>query len=98
MPRYDYECPSCGPFQGWRPMVEAAEPHPCPDCDKPAPRILTSPHIRGARARINYIAELRNEKSAHEPMMERRLKAGTWHAHHAHRHPQRSKRPWMIGH
>ncbi|HYZ32947.1 MAG TPA: zinc ribbon domain-containing protein [Crenalkalicoccus sp.] len=104
MPFYDYSCGLCGDFEAVRPVAEAALPQPCPLCGKPAPRALSSPHIRSSWAGIRYLAESRNEKSAHEPMTEHRLHAGTDHHHHdyghnhAHAPARRSHRPWMIGH
>lgn len=104
MPAYEYDCGSCGEFQASRPIVEAAAPQACPECGELAPRMLASPHVRTARAAIQYVAETRNEKSAHEPMTEHRLKGTTGqhqahaHAHHGHSHARRNQRPWMIGH
>ena len=104
MPAYEYACGSCGKFQATRPIAEAAVPHACPECGELAPRALASPHVRTAGAAIRYVAEARNEKSAHEPATEHRLKGTTGHhrnahAHHGHAHASpRSQRPWMIGH
>jgi putative FmdB family regulatory protein len=47
MPTYEYECADCGPFSEVRPMAEFDRPQPCPDCAKPAPRLLTLPSIGG---------------------------------------------------
>lgn len=105
MPSYEYECADCGWFEASRPIAESAAPHACPECEQPAPRGLASPHVRTSWAGIRYIAESRNEKSAHEPMTEHRLRSGTGrkqaehkHGPHGHSHPKRSQRPWMIGH
>jgi putative FmdB family regulatory protein len=102
MPLYEYLCETCGVFEAWRPMVESAHPQACPDCDRPSPRAIARPHIRTARARTQYLAETRNEKSAHEPTIEHRLN-GTRKHHHAHAklthvHAHQNHRPWMIGH
>ena len=41
MPLYEYFCQSCnGIFEELRPMREATEPVPCPQCYKDAPRIM----------------------------------------------------------
>lgn len=41
MPLYEYYCESCdGIFEELRPMREATEPVPCPQCYKDAPRIM----------------------------------------------------------
>lgn len=106
MPRYSYECPECGPFEAYQPMVLFDAPHPCPDCEEPAPRLVSAPHFAGMDAdRRN--AFIVNERSAHAP----RAQSG-------HRHgpncgcagggapgtgAQRVKtatgsRPWMISH
>jgi putative FmdB family regulatory protein len=105
MPAYGYDCDSCGPFEASRPIAEAGAPHGCPECGELAPRVLARPHVRTSWAGIRYIAEARNEKSAHEPMTEHRLKGTTekhrqahTHAHHGHGHTHGRTRPWMIGH
>ena len=103
MPSYGYVCDLCGEFEASRPVAQAAAPHPCPECGEPAPRALASPHVRTAWAGVRYIAESRNEKSAHEPMTEHRLRSATNAGHH-HKHGghaqghARGHRPWMIGH
>jgi putative FmdB family regulatory protein len=48
MPTYDYECADCGPFTEVRPMAEYDLPQPCPDCTRPAPRLLTVAAIGGS--------------------------------------------------
>jgi putative FmdB family regulatory protein len=41
MPLYEYFCAACnGIFEELRPMREASEPVPCPECFKDAPRIM----------------------------------------------------------
>ena len=47
MPTYEYECADCGPFSEIRPMAEFDRPQPCPDCEQPAPRLLTAPALAG---------------------------------------------------
>ena len=107
MPDYEYLCGDCGPFAASRSLMHAAAPHECPECGEPAPRTLASPHIRTSGARVRYIAESRNEKSAHEPATEHRLNGTTkkhreahTHPHHGHSHGGHhgNQRPWMIGH
>ena len=111
MPSYEYTCAQCGEFEAWQPIAEAMAPLPCPECHQPAARMLSSPHVRTSGAGLRYFAESRNEKSAHEPATEHRLKAGRKsavshvHAHarthgHAHAHgpAKQGHRPWMIGH
>lgn len=100
MPSYEYICAECGVFQASRSMAEAATPHTCPECGTPAPRALSRPHVRTAGAGLHYLAESRNEKSAHEPTVEHRLKSanGHYHGHAKHQPGRRAQRPWMIGH
>jgi putative FmdB family regulatory protein len=109
MPLYSYTCDSCGEFQEWQSIAASGAPLACPICKVPASRALASPHVRTSAAAIRYVAEGRNEKSAHEPMIEHRLKSLPHHhhgpkhgksGHDAHAHPpvKRSHRPWMIGH
>ena len=105
MPSYEYTCAECGGFEASRPVAEASAPHDCPACEQPAARALASPHLRTSWAGVRYIAEARNERSAHEPMTEHRLKGTTekhrqahTHAHHGHSHTHGRTRPWMIGH
>jgi putative FmdB family regulatory protein len=41
MPVYEYFCQACnGIFEELRPMRESADPVPCPECYKDAPRIM----------------------------------------------------------
>ena len=41
MPIYEYYCENCDKrFEALRPMREASEPVPCPDCQRDAPRIM----------------------------------------------------------
>ena len=43
MPLYEYYCEHChGIIEGFRPMREASEPVPCPECNRDAPRIMSS--------------------------------------------------------
>lgn len=43
MPLYEYYCQPCnGIFEAIRPMREAGDPVPCPQCSKDAPRIMST--------------------------------------------------------
>ncbi|MCH7836218.1 MAG: zinc ribbon domain-containing protein, partial [Chloroflexi bacterium] len=43
MPLYEYYCRKCnGIFESIRQMREASEPVPCPECNRDAPRIMSS--------------------------------------------------------
>ena len=97
MPLYAFVCESCGPFDEFRPVEDAAEPMACPSCAGPATRVLTTPAaLRPAAIRS---AEARNEKSAHEPAVRSGREQPPQDApapppkpHHSH------GRPWQIGH
>lgn len=101
MPLYDYACSDCGPFRDWQPMSAAGAPAACPDCGGAAPRTITAPFIANMNPH-NRIAHQRNEKSADEPRLARKMT----HDHNADAHPHRQGhahshshgRPWMIGH
>ncbi len=45
MPRYEYDCATCGGFAATRPMAEFADPQPCPGCGALAERALTVPSL-----------------------------------------------------
>jgi putative FmdB family regulatory protein len=103
MPLYDYLCPACGPFEARGSMRESNAPALCTSCAGLAPRIMSAPHLNLMPSHNRY-AEMRNEKSAHEPDVVHRMKS---HGHepghgHTHRHsparPHAPKRPWMLGH
>jgi putative FmdB family regulatory protein len=94
MPLYAYDCDRCGPFQEWRSMSESGDPFPCPRCRRKARRAISAPRL-GIPGALKQ-AHARNEKSQHEPEVVRR-KAGGGHDH-GHRHAQKSRHPWMVGH
>ena len=85
-------------------MSEADRPAPCPSCGKPGPRSVAAPRL-GMASGVRSL-HARNEKSAHEPTVERRKVGGHDHGHdhgHGHSHgnkkaARRGGRPWMIGH
>lgn len=45
MPRYNYECTSCGPFAAWATIAASDEPAECPSCDAPSERALAAPFV-----------------------------------------------------
>ena len=110
MPVYEYECPTCGDFTALRPMSEAREPQPCPDCSALAPRVLrTAPAYAGMPAAARKAHSV-NERSADSP----RLSSEGGHKHgpgcgcgskpgRTLHHANGAKsfpgnRPWMINH
>lgn len=67
MPTYDYDCPSCGGFDAFRPLSERNEPAACPDCATASPRVfVTAPRLAlmnsGTRNALGV-----NERARHEP-------------------------------
>jgi putative FmdB family regulatory protein len=103
MPLYPYMCESCGGFQKWQSMTACDRSVACPRCGRVSHRAVSAPTILGMDARVRD-AHKRNEKSAHEPRVERRDHKQT-HRAHAHAgadsdgsHFHQSSRPWMIGH
>jgi len=102
MPVYEYCCDVCGAFSAHRPMAHYREPHDCPACGVPAPRvILTAPSLAamdsGRRAAFGI-----NERSAHAPQQAAHVHgprcgcAGDRTAGGAKSFP--GARPWMISH
>lgn len=104
MPVYEYGCAQCGPFTEMRPMVEFADPQPCPGCGVASPRmILTAPGLavmEGGRRK----ASATNERSANAPQRSSgagRHAAGCGCCSPARPAAARSfpeARPWMISH
>lgn len=67
MPLYEYDCPSCGPFDALGRVATSAEPHDCPRCGTTSPRvILTMPAVLAMDAGRRQ-AHASNERSAHAP-------------------------------
>jgi putative FmdB family regulatory protein len=111
MPLYDYGCSTCGPFREWRSMSEWEARVLCPSCSLPAPRLAAAPMLTVLSSN-NRVAHERNERSAHEPRVERREDLPGDSRHQGHQHGvsplirqqfgdvQRSPpdRPWMVGH
>jgi putative FmdB family regulatory protein len=100
MPRYNYSCRRCGPFEEWQSMSRSEEPAPCPGCGKPAPRALSLPNMSFVDS-ATRTAHVRNEKSAHSPEIVQRPAAlrdpdaGKKRPRPARGHRDR---PWMVGH
>ena len=47
MPRYNYLCADCGPFEEIVPLSAFADPQACPECAAPAPRALSAATLMG---------------------------------------------------
>lgn len=109
MPKYDYICPDCGPFDEWQSMSQSAEPVACPTCERSSGRAISAPFISNMNP-YNRVAHQRNEKSADQPTVINKKDGdhgGAHHGHgHAHTHAHKAggghshgpSRPWMIGH
>ncbi|MFO7188168.1 MAG: zinc ribbon domain-containing protein [Pseudomonadota bacterium] len=67
MPVYEYLCAECGPFTVLRAMEERGEPHECPACLQPAPRVLLSAPALATMPAAARAAHAINERAAHEP-------------------------------
>jgi putative FmdB family regulatory protein len=100
MPRYNYHCRRCGPFDDWQPMSRSDAPAKCPRCGRPAPRAVSLPNMNlmdGA----TRTAHSRNEKSAHAPEVVQRAPAVPTDGGRR-RKPKLASghrdRPWMVGH
>ncbi|MGO8698271.1 MAG: FmdB family zinc ribbon protein [Limisphaerales bacterium] len=66
MPFYDYSCATCASFSLWRAVDDRNLAARCPECRKPAERILSAPNLSLMPAQLRQ-AHVRNEKSRHEP-------------------------------
>lgn len=109
MPIYGYQCARCGPFEAWAGMEQWQTPAPCPACGALAPRALSAPAVTRTSDLVRK-AHAINERSSHEPRVERRLAPASGpacqgHGGHALRrapepglHAAHGGRPWMLGH
>lgn len=111
MPVYEYECTMCGVFSSIKPMSQATEPSPCPECSATSARRISVPFLAGLPTPLRQAWE-RNEKSAHEPARVRKSTCGCSGAHTCHaktgdtstavppvqQSTRRHQRPWMLGH
>ncbi len=105
MPVYDYSCDACGVFAVHRPMAEYREPHDCPSCGVPAPRVLLTPPRLAGMESARRTAFQTNERAAHSP---RQASAHTYMDPAAGARAARDAsggaktfpgaRPWMISH
>jgi putative FmdB family regulatory protein len=48
MPRYNYACTTCGPFEAWASIGASGEPAECPACGGMSDRALAAPFIASA--------------------------------------------------
>lgn len=100
MPRYNYQCRRCGPFDDWQPMSRSDAPAKCPRCGKPAPRAVSLPSMNMMDG-ASRTAHSRNEKSASEPGVVRRERPVPQDDGRKKKPKLASghrDRPWMVGH
>jgi putative FmdB family regulatory protein len=97
MPRYEFRCENCGPFECWRPLGEAGIPMICPKCQAVARRVYTAPGLvrtPPALAKARY----RAEKSAHEPEIVSRPRTVREEEKPSRVVYRPHGRPWQVGH
>jgi len=113
MPMYDYQCPSCGPFEASRRLAEYKQPHDCPVCHTSSPRMMSAPQLNTMSASSRK-AHITNEKSAHAPKVNRSCCSSGKCSHHSKTTPKNTvlkegaplplkaqtgvRRPWQISH
>lgn len=97
MPRYEFRCEQCGPFECWRALADAATSMHCPVCQGEVRRIYTPPGLvrtPPAIARAHY----RAEKSAYEPEVIHKEPAPRRESFAPPIVRQSHGRPWMLEH
>lgn len=94
MPVYEYYCEPCsGIFETIRPMREASEPVPCPECNRDAPRIMSS--FNAFTFREGYARRL-PDKGTYWHMgkeVKRRAKRMRWYDHPETTEPKPKPKP-----
>jgi putative FmdB family regulatory protein len=93
VPVYEYTCEACGPFELWRPVLDASAARLCPTCDAPARRRFTPPAVARTSVPLRAARD-REDRSAHAPDVVRAPsgRALPWQPGHAH------GAPWTVGH
>jgi putative FmdB family regulatory protein len=91
VPIYAYSCEQCGPFEQWRPVVEAAAAAPCPSCGSPAARRFTPPGVALLSRPVRRALDA-EEQSAHEPAVTSERRGRPLPHVHA------PTPPWALGH
>lgn len=92
MPLYEYRCDPCGEFEAWRSMAEYNTPMNCPNCDRTATKIFSSPNINLNSGSLSAIA--RSQSS--EPRLVKREQREP--AKPRYQSSTSSNRPWMVSH
>jgi putative FmdB family regulatory protein len=93
MPRYEFTCEACGPFDVWRPVEEASVRLLCPGCLRPARRRFSAPGLARMPSALRAARE-REERSAQAPdvVSAPSGRPMPWSSRHAH------GPPWTLGH
>jgi putative FmdB family regulatory protein len=91
MPVYAFRCADCGPFDVFRPVVEAGVPALCPACGTEARRVFSPPGLARLARPVRRALDL-EEKSAHEPVVVSEKRGSPM----PHRHAPTP--PWTLGH
>jgi putative FmdB family regulatory protein len=100
MPRYDYQCSVCGPFNDFRPLSEWDKHATCPSCGSLSKRCVAMPRLSCVSRNVR-IAHERNELSAEEPRVMSRNELDARHGHialHSHQHGRSMYRSSVLGH
>lgn len=108
MPIYCYSCPEHGEHDVFRSFAEVNLPLACPTCGQAMTRVITAPNLRSMDPHQRKARET-NERSCHEPKVQRRHACGHDHSDgsscssHAPAQKQGLKsyagpRPWVIEH
>ncbi|MGH3087937.1 MAG: FmdB family zinc ribbon protein [Rubrobacteraceae bacterium] len=92
MPLYEFLCENCGSFDRHRPLGEANETMPCPECGENARRVYCAPGVISTSADLKKARHLNEHGS--EPKLVRREKGKGSASSPG---PVRG-RPWQIGH
>ena len=98
MALYTYECPACGPFEGWRPVSVALADTACPLCGTASPRQISMPFLPAVSRTVREAHE-RNERSAERPRVVGRDELHTFGHRQGHGHSHgRSMYSSVLGH
>ncbi|MGF1540726.1 MAG: FmdB family zinc ribbon protein [Pleurocapsa sp.] len=90
MPLYEYRCNPCGEFEAWRNLSEYNAPMNCPECDRPAQKILSAPNINLNSGSLSAIA-----RNSSEPRLVKREQRETAKPRYQN---STTSRPWMVFH
>lgn len=99
MPRYDYVCDDCGPFQAWAAMDDADKDCTCSACGQMGLRQVAMPRLGLMNGKLRRALD-RSERSSDQPrvMKRKHLDSCGCSLCGAKRKPPAVSRRWMIGH